>query len=56
VYAPGRGVGFSQPITVTALLLPATGWSGAGLLYGWAMLMILLGVFWHFIGRRRTRA
>ena len=56
VYAPGRGVGFSQPITVTALLLPATGWSGAGLLYGWAMLMILLGVIWHFIGRRRTRA
>jgi uncharacterized delta-60 repeat protein len=56
VYAPGRGVGFSQPITVTALLLPATGWSGAGLLYGWAMLMILLGVIWHFIGRRRTHA
>ena len=54
VYAPGRGVGFSQPITVTALLLPATGWSGAGLLYGWAMLMILLGVIWHFIGRRRN--
>ena len=55
VYAPGRGVGFSQPITVTALLLPATGLSGAGLLYGWAMLMILLGFIWHFIGRRRTR-
>ena len=54
VYAPGRGVGFSQPITVTALLLPATGWSGAGLLYGWAMLIILLGVIWHFIGRRRN--
>ena len=56
VYAPGRGVGFSQPITVTALLLPATGWSGSGLLYGWAMLLILLGVMWRFVGRRRTRA
>ena len=54
VYAPGRGVGFSQPITVTALLLPATGWSSRVTLYGWAMLIILLGVIWHFIGRRRN--
>ena len=56
VYAPESGTGFNQPITVAGLVLPATGWSGAGLLYGWAMLMILLGVIWHFIGRRRTRA
>jgi len=54
VYAPESGTGFNQPITVTGLVLPATGSSGAGLLYGWAMLMILLGVIWHFIGRRRT--
>jgi hypothetical protein len=56
VYAPESGIGFNQPITVAELVLPATGWSGAGLLYGWAMFMILLGVIWHFIGRRRTRA
>jgi hypothetical protein len=56
VYAPESGIGFNQPITVAELVLPATGWSGAGLLYGWAMLMILLGVIWHFIGRRRTHA
>jgi|GEM_PF-1924866 len=56
VYAPESGTGFNQPITVTGLVLPATGSSGAGVLYGWAMLMILLGVIWHFIGRRRTRA
>ena len=56
VYAPESGTGFNQPITVAGLVLPATGWSGAGLLYGWAMLMILLGVIWHFIGRRRVHA
>jgi hypothetical protein len=56
VYAPESGIGFNQPITVAELVLPATGWSGAGLLFGWAMLMILLGVIWHFIGRRRTHA
>jgi hypothetical protein len=56
VYAPESGTGFNQPITVAGLVLPATGSSGAGVLYGWAMLMILLGVIWHFIGRRRTRA
>jgi hypothetical protein len=56
VYAPESGTGFNQPITVAELVLPATGWSGAGLLFGWAMLMILLGVIWHFIGRRRTHA
>jgi hypothetical protein len=56
VYAPESGTGFSQPITVAGLVLPATGWSGAGLLYGRAMLMILLGVIWHFIGRRRVHA
>ena len=54
VYAPESGTGFNQPITVAGLVLPATGWSGAELLYGWAMLMILLGVIWHFIARRRT--
>jgi hypothetical protein len=54
VYAPESGTGFNQPITVAGLVLPATGWSGAGLLYGWAILMILLGVIWHFIGRHRN--
>jgi LPXTG-motif cell wall-anchored protein len=54
VYAPVSGVGFNQPITVAGIVLPATGWSSRGTLYGWAMLIILLGVIWHFIGRRRN--
>ena len=54
VYAPESGIGFNQPITVAGIVLPATGWSSRVTLYGWAMLIILLGVIWHFIGRRRN--
>jgi LPXTG-motif cell wall-anchored protein len=44
VYAPGSGVGFTQPITVSQPLLPATGSDGQNNLYVIAMLLFVLGL------------
>jgi len=44
VFAPVSGVGFTQPITVSQPLLPATGSDGQNNLYVIAMLLFVLGL------------
>jgi hypothetical protein len=44
VFAPVSGVGFTQPITVSQPLLPATGSDGRNNLYVIAMLLFVLGL------------
>jgi LPXTG-motif cell wall-anchored protein len=44
VFAPVSGVGFTQPITVSQPLLPATGSDGQNNLYVIAMLLFVLGI------------
>jgi LPXTG-motif cell wall-anchored protein len=44
VFAPVSGVGFTQPITVSQSLLPATGSDGQNNLFVIAMLLFVLGV------------
>ena len=55
VYAPGSGIGFSQPITVSASTLPVTGSreDGNSQLALWAL---TLGIAVIVIARRRQRA
>jgi LPXTG-motif cell wall-anchored protein len=44
VYAPGSGIGFTQPISVSQPTLPATGSDGNGNLYVIALLLFALGL------------
>jgi len=44
VFAPVSGVGFTQPITVSQALLPATGSDGQNNLFVIAMLLFVLGI------------
>ena len=44
VFAPVSGIGFTQPITVSQPLLPATGSDGQNNLYVIAMLLFVLGI------------
>jgi len=44
VFAPVSGIGFTQPITVSQPLLPATGSDGQNNLYVIAMLLFVLGL------------
>ena len=44
LYAPGSGVGFTQPISVSQPTLPATGSDGNGNLYVVALLLFVLGL------------
>ena len=44
VFAPASGIGFTQPITVSQPLLPATGSDGQNNLFVIAMLLFVLGI------------
>jgi LPXTG-motif cell wall-anchored protein len=44
VYAPGSGIGFTQPISVSQPALPATGSDGQNNLFVMAMLLFVLGL------------
>ena len=54
-YAPESGIGFAQPITVTAGLLPTTGSSRNDLLLTWVLMLTVAGILILAI-RRRSHA
>jgi len=54
VYAPGRGVGFSQSITVTTPTLPSTGSTGDASTAQFAVWMLLAGTAAIVVARRRS--
>lgn len=56
VYAPGSGIGFTQPITVTAPTLPATGSSRGDVGAQLALWVLLAGIGAIVVARRRQAA
>lgn len=54
-YAPESGIGFAQPITVTAGLLPTTGSNRNDLLLTWVLMLTVAGILILAI-RRRSHA
>jgi hypothetical protein len=51
-YAPESGIGFAQPITVVAGLLPTTGSSRNDLLLSWVLMLTVAGILILAIRRR----
>ena len=53
VYAPGSGIGFSQPITVSSPTLPVTGSGGGDGAAVVAIWLTIIGLFAIYVARRR---
>jgi hypothetical protein len=54
VFAPESGIGFTQPITVAAGLLPTTGSSRNDLLLSWVLMLTVAGILILAIRRRSS--